>query len=131
MPAPHRGPVLTIQEQPGRLIRRFRTVTRGPGQSPRGPHLAPNFPMFHRSWQQKLAGEGMDHLRPLSAKPAGPWNGPPPRADCPVEKRRRHHHSKSEWESQKQTIFRLYIEENMSVEDVVLLLERDRGFKAR
>jgi hypothetical protein len=67
----------------------------------------------------------MPPLRPLVA-----LAGTPVQPISHIVKQRRHHHTETDWEDQKQTIFRLYIEEDRSAEDVVEILARDFAFKA-
>jgi hypothetical protein len=69
-------------------------------------------------------------FRPLVAKAAAPLAGTPVQPNCRIVKQRRHHHTDTDWEAQKQTIFRLYIEEDRSAEDVIEILARDFDFKA-
>ena len=75
--------------------------------------------------------ERMLPFRPLVAKATVPSAGTPVQPNSRIIKQRRHHHTDTDWEDQKQTIFRLYIEEDRSAEDVVKILARDFAFKAR
>ena len=75
----------------------------------------------------------MPPFRPLIAKGTAPifetlaqLNSYTPKQD-----RHRHCHTDANWESRKQTVFRLYIEEDRTAEDVVEILRKDFAFKAR
>jgi Clr5 domain len=70
-------------------------------------------------------------FRPLVAKATTPLAGTLVQSNSRIVKQRRHHHTDTEWEDQKQTIFRLYIEEDRNAEDVIEILARDFAFKAR
>jgi hypothetical protein len=70
-------------------------------------------------------------FRPLVAKATVPLAGTSAQPNSRIVKQRRHHHTDTDWEDQKQTIFRLYIEEYRSAEDVIEILARDFAFKAR
>jgi len=70
-------------------------------------------------------------FRTLITKAPVPLAGTPVLPNSRIVKQRRHHYTDTDWEDRKQTIFRLYIEEDRSAEDVVEILARDFAFKAR
>jgi hypothetical protein len=73
----------------------------------------------------------MPPFRPLVAKPPVPFPDTSVQPNGHIVKQRRHHHTDTDWEDQKRTIFQLYIQEGRSAKDVVEILAGDFAFKTR
>lgn len=71
----------------------------------------------------------MSEFRPLIPKGTIPIAGTPGQLNRRTLKQFRHLHTDEDWEEQKQTIYRLYIEAGETAEDVIAILGT-YGFKA-
>lgn len=71
----------------------------------------------------------MSVFRPLIPKGTVPVAGTPEKPNSRTSKQFRHLHTDENWEEQKQTIYRLYIEAGETAEDVITILGT-YGFKA-